>query len=57
MAALLSAAYGGDISNLDAIAGALAERPEASGGGFFGPLLHAAWVEQMYRWVHTCGNN
>lgn len=51
VAALLSATYGGDISNLDAITGALAERAEATEGGFFGPLLHAAWVEQMLRWV------
>lgn len=52
VAALLFAAYGGDISNLDAITGALAEHPKIGGGGFFGPLLHAAWAEQMYRWVH-----
>lgn len=49
VALLLREAYGGDISSLDAITGALAEPAEASAGGFFGPLLHAAWTEQMYR--------
>eukprot|EP00752_Nemacystus_decipiens_P002581 g2416.t2 len=49
VATLLSSAYGGDISDLDAITGALAETPLSSSGGVFGPLLHAAWEAQMYR--------
>lgn len=46
---LLSDAYGGDIHNLDAYTGALAERVESTNGGVFGELLYAAWREQMYR--------
>ncbi|CBJ27734.1 peroxidase [Ectocarpus siliculosus] len=46
---LLYAAYGGEIENLDACVGALAEEKEASLGGNFGDLLHTAWVNQLYR--------
>lgn len=46
---LLYAAYGGEIENLDACVGALAEGKEASLGGIFGLLLHTAWVDQLYR--------
>ncbi|CAB1101232.1 unnamed protein product [Ectocarpus sp. CCAP 1310/34] len=46
---LLYAAYGGEIENLDACVGALAEEKEASLGGNFGDLLHTAWVYQLYR--------
>lgn len=49
VAGLLSVAYGGDIENLDACTGALAEDKDASLGGVFGELLHTAWVDQMYR--------
>ena len=49
LATLLSSAYGGEIEDLDAITGALAEFPLSSSGGVFGPLLHAAWEAQMYR--------
>ncbi|CAN0184392.1 unnamed protein product, partial [Scytosiphon promiscuus] len=49
VAAILSDAYGGDVTTLDAITGGLAESTGASSGGFFGPLLHAAWQEQLYR--------
>ena len=46
---LLSTAYGGDIDNLDAITGALAEGTMASSGGVFGELLHEAWLDQFIR--------
>ncbi|CAM9145144.1 unnamed protein product [Ectocarpus sp. 8 AP-2014] len=49
VATILSAAYGGDIATLDAVTGALAEPMLTSSGGFFGELMHAAWLEQMYR--------
>ncbi|CAM9704645.1 unnamed protein product, partial [Ectocarpus fasciculatus] len=49
VATVLSAAYGGEISTLDAVTGALAEPKLTSSGGFFGELLHAAWLEQLYR--------
>ncbi|CAM9513650.1 unnamed protein product, partial [Ectocarpus sp. 13 AM-2016] len=49
VADILSTAYGGNVSTLDAVTGALAEPTMASSGGFFGELLHAAWLEQMYR--------
>lgn len=48
---LLYAAYGGEIDNLDACTGALAEEKEARLGGVFGDLLHTAWIEQMYRTI------
>lgn len=50
LAALLSDAYGGDIDNLDAFTGALAERVLSANGGVFGELLRAAWSEQLYRY-------
>lgn len=53
VATVLSAAYGGEISTLDAVTGALAEPKLTSSGGFFGGLLHAAWLEQMYRYADT----
>ncbi|CAN0025010.1 unnamed protein product [Ectocarpus sp. 6 AP-2014] len=49
VADILSTAYGGNVSTLDAVTGALAEPTMASSGGVFGELLHAAWLEQMYR--------
>lgn len=49
LAELLSDAYGGDIDNLDAYTGALAERVLSANGGVFGELLHSAWREQLYR--------
>lgn len=48
VAALLDAAYGGDVENLDAITGALAENVRTT-GGVFGELLYAAWAEQLSR--------
>lgn len=51
LALLLSAAYGGDIDNLDAFTGALAEDSDLSSGGFFGTLLHETWVEQLFRTI------
>lgn len=51
VATILSDAYGGDISTLDAVTGALAEPTWTSSGGFFGELLHAAWLDQMYRYA------
>lgn len=48
---LLFAAYGGEIDNLDACTGALAEEKDARLGGVFGDLLHTAWVEQLYRTI------
>ncbi|CBJ26336.1 peroxinectin precursor [Ectocarpus siliculosus] len=54
VADILSTAYGGNVSTLDAVTGALAEPTMASSGGVFGELLHAAWLEQMYRCVHVC---
>eukprot|EP00904_Undaria_pinnatifida_P011028 jgi/Undpi1/7055/HiC_scaffold_21.g09529.m1 len=49
LALLLSTAYGGDIDNLDAITGALAEGTMASSGGVLGELLHEAWLDQFIR--------
>eukprot|EP00904_Undaria_pinnatifida_P011027 jgi/Undpi1/7054/HiC_scaffold_21.g09528.m1 len=49
LALLLSSAYGGDINNVDAITGALAEGTVASSGGVFGELLHEAWLDQFIR--------
>ena len=49
MALLLSSAYGGDIDNVDAITGALAEGTVASSGGVFGELLHEALLDQFIR--------
>lgn len=49
VANLLFEAYGGDINSLDACTGALAEDKNAFEGGVFGELLHAAWVDQLYR--------
>eukprot|EP00903_Cladosiphon_okamuranus_P015565 g14370.t1 len=47
LAARLSAAYGGDIDNLDAFTGALAEGTSASTGGVFGELIYEAWTDQL----------
>ncbi|CAN0294807.1 unnamed protein product, partial [Scytosiphon promiscuus] len=49
VASLLSDAYGGDIESLDACLGALAEDKNSTEGGVLGELLHAAWLDQMYR--------
>lgn len=51
LAALISNAYGGDIENVDAITGALAEDSNATTGGVFGDLLYEAWVEQLFRTI------
>lgn len=49
VASLLSNSFGGDLSDIDAITGALAETHDLSKGGVFGDLLHAAWVEQVWQ--------
>lgn len=49
VAALLSDTYGGDIDNLDAVTGALAESGTTTVGGVFGELLKAAMSDQLYR--------
>ena len=49
LAGRLSAAYGGDIANLDAFTGALVEETAAQTGGIFGDLLFEAWSDQFYR--------
>lgn len=51
MAALISDAYGGDIQNVDAITGALAEDVNATTGSVFGDLLFEAWVDQLFRTI------
>ena len=51
MAALISDAYGGDIENVDAITGALAEDTNATTGGVFGDLLFEAWSNQLIRTI------
>ena len=49
LASRLSAAYGGDIDNLDALTGALAEGTSASTGGVMGDVLVEAWADQLTR--------
>lgn len=49
LAALLSTAYGGDIDNLDALTGGLAESATPKSGSMLGELFHAAWIEQLNR--------
>ena len=51
MAALISNAYGGDIENVDAITGALAEDADVTTGGVFGDLLLEAWIDQLFRTI------
>ena len=51
MAALISNAYGGDIENVDAITGALAEDADGSTGGVLGDLLREAWIDQLFRTI------
>lgn len=50
LAALLSDAHGGDIDNLDAITGALAEGTYPPSGDVLEALLVAAWSEQLLRY-------
>eukprot|EP00752_Nemacystus_decipiens_P001683 g1633.t1 len=49
LATRLSTTYGGDIDNLDAFTGALAEGTSASTGGVMGDLLVEAWADQLTR--------
>lgn len=50
LASILSDAHGGDIDNLDAITGALAEGTNPPSGDVLEALLVAAWSEQLLRY-------
>ena len=51
LATLISDAYGGDVENVDAITGALAEDTNATTGGLLGDLLFEAWIDQLIRTI------